>query len=216
VTLGTGVFLSAGLFGLIYLYQITRDRWSWPKIVLRGSAALASIVGLTALAVFSYSEFESIPRRPNDYADLTIGMTMDQVQYIKGSPSDVLDDDPRGGFRMVRAVKDIKADKKVQDYRSWQFSDATSSRLDVEFDPASKKLRQIACYSSDSYSCPALVGVNDGTDEDTVVKKLGRPSSEKILGPTKLIEYEPLGVWYYLAKQKVYMLGMSSTGRKVD
>jgi hypothetical protein len=57
-------------------------------------------------------------------------------------------------------------------------------------------------------NCPPLFGIQDGTGEDTLVEKLGNPSNAKIDGVAKKMEYRNLGAWFYLAKKKVYMMGV--------
>jgi hypothetical protein len=59
-------------------------------------------------------------------------------------------------------------------------------------------------------NCPPLLGIQDGTSEDTLVEKLGNPSDQKIDGITKKIGYSDLGAWFYLEKRKVYMIGVVS------
>jgi hypothetical protein len=74
-------------------------------------------------------------------------------------------------------------------------------------------LREITCFSRNTMNCLPLLGIQDGTSEDTLVEKLGNPNNQKIDGVTKKMDYSNLGAWFYLEKRKVYMMGVVSTPR---
>jgi hypothetical protein len=59
-------------------------------------------------------------------------------------------------------------------------------------------------------NCPVLLGIYDGVSEAETVARLGKPSRERIDGATKIITYENLGVWFYLTKRTIYMLGVTN------
>jgi hypothetical protein len=107
--------------------------------------------------------------------------------------------------------KDFKGDQRAEDYRSWEYAlDDHGTRLDVDFDLATKSLSEIACYSQGTMDCPPLLGIYDGFSETDIVKLLGDPSHEQMDGMFKKISYEKLGAWFYFARTKVYMLGVTN------
>ena len=244
MSIGSGIFLGALLFTIVYLYKITRDRWNWRKVARRSLIALVSALALVALGVISVVVYERIPDTPQKqtgYADLRLGMTMAEVKYAKGYPTGVLENPgketgdllkpnaamsdpppfdpskpfirepaPPTGYRVVLPTKALKNAQRVEDYRSWEYEQA-DHRIDVDFDAATGMLREIACFSRHTMNCPPLLGIQDGTSEDILVQKLGKPSNQKIDGVTKKINYSDLGVWFNLEQRKVYMIGVVST-----
>src|SRR5258707_14457337 len=94
MSLGFGIFLSALVFALLYLYQITRDRWNWSRVGRRSLVALGVVLAVAALGVVCIFVFEAIrnaPHQQTGYADLRLGMTMSEVKYVKGYPPNVVD-----------------------------------------------------------------------------------------------------------------------------
>src|SRR5712671_3172722 len=94
MSVGSAIFLAALVFALLYLYKITSDRWNWWKIVRWSLVAAASVLALLALGMAGVLVYEKIGDKPQKrmaYADLRLGMTMAEVKYVKGYPTDVLE-----------------------------------------------------------------------------------------------------------------------------
>jgi hypothetical protein len=85
---------------------------------------------------------------------------------------------------------------------------SAGGRLDVSFDPETKKVWEIACfaYKVEPGSCNSSAGVNIGDTEDHVKSALGVPSSEKLSDVTKTLAYDRLNIKFYMKKMKVYMI----------
>lgn len=68
---------------------LPKDRWCWGRIVKRAAfICFGLIVFGTALAVGSYY-WEQLPQkidRQTAYAGLRLGLTQDEVMYVKGYP----------------------------------------------------------------------------------------------------------------------------------
>lgn len=164
---------------------------------------------------FFYETVSNNAQTQTTYLDLKLGMTMAEVEYVKGPPASVtqnpedIKNDPFKDFKPAIYTKDLQGDQNIEHFREWSYElDQQGTRMDVSFDEKTKTLNSISCYSQGSGNCAVVLGIQDGTREDEVLKKLGNPSSENMSGTTKMIAYDRLGVWFYLSRMKVYMLGV--------
>ena len=85
--LGTSIFLSTLLFSVVVLYGITKDRWNWGRLVKRTSIWCFGLIVLGAATDGGLHLYNQIPptvARQTQYAGLRLGMTKDEVLYIKG------------------------------------------------------------------------------------------------------------------------------------
>jgi hypothetical protein len=225
MSVGTGIFLSALVFAFLILCLFTRDRWHWRRaarwsLVTAGSFAL--LVALGVVGAFVYEKVRNMPRKQTAYAELVLGMTMPEVKYVKGYPPHVVKDapkepDPKDVWwqypRVLDTLKDLKEGQHIEDYSTWTFDqDNQNFRIDVDFNVATKTVNKIACYSQKAMSCPPLIGIDDGMSEETIIERLGKPSHQHLDGVTREIEYKDLGVWFYLTKKTIYMMGVKDFG----
>src|SRR5215204_3815114 len=91
--LGTGIFLSALVIAVILLYGITKDRWGWRHFVKRAAVGCLGLVLLSVLVGTGAYLYEEVPipvGRQTEYAGIRLGMSQDEVLYIKGYPPAVL------------------------------------------------------------------------------------------------------------------------------
>jgi hypothetical protein len=101
--------------------------------------------------------------------------------------------------------QNYRKEKRVKDYSLWSY-DGYEHHLVVAFDNR-KTVRSIACFSKDKiYRCPEIGGVQDGTSEAELLRKLGPPSRSEIKGVAKSAEYDAIGVEFKLEKETVYRL----------
>lgn len=216
---GTAIFLAALVFAVLYLYQITRDRWNWRRVVRSSLMAVAAMVAFLSsilAGIFVFDKISNRPKKQTGYTDLRLGMTMAEVKYAKGYPPYVLenpesqkDTGPWMGNTVI-ATKDFAADQRAENYRSWGYeTDAHGTRVDIDFATTTKSVNRIACYSQGNMNCPSLLGVYDGTNEAYIIEQFGKPTHEEIDGVAKKITYANLGIWFYLVKMKVYVLGVT-------
>ena len=127
VEVGTGIFLSSVLIAIVLLYGFTKDRWRWRKIgVWLLLLILVPIAGSAAVATLAHYWDELFPTRlgrQTQYAGLKLGMSPQEVIYIKGYPPVVLEKDnsdsawARLGLRVVE-TKDLAQGKKVTDLQA--------------------------------------------------------------------------------------------------
>jgi len=155
-----------------------------------------------------------MPKAQFQYCDLDLGMSMEEVIYIKGEPTFVLGEesnDPIFRGREVIAVEKLLGMKGVKNYLDWQYENPkSSSRIDVYFSTKTNKISTIGCYSKGIGECNIL-GIYSGMSEDAVFDILGKPEHVKIDGVTKIIEYPHLNLTLYLSHKTVYMIKIEST-----
>ena len=207
MTLGSGIFLSTVVVALVFLYRSTQDRWNWRLIIRRmffSIVAVVLVIGLITAIFYGYKNIASAPTRQTGYADLKLGMTMGEVQYVKGPPTDVVS---LPGLEVI-PVKFLNSDKRIEKYTAWMYDKPQGEdyRIDVSFDPKTKRLKYIACFSQGSFNCPSLFGIDDGTSEKRLLETLGDPSKQSLDGVTKTMSYDKLHTRFLLSRQKVFML----------
>jgi len=219
MSLGLGVFFSTVTISMLLLYRFTYERWNWATIARRFGYTIGGLIGAVIVVsggVWVYSNVLP-PPRPTAYAELKLGMSMDEVQYIKGLPNYVLgptiaksQDDEFAGFQKFVKVGDIEKGKSILDFSDWAYGGTENgSRVDVSYGP-DNKVNSVICYSQRSYDCASLLGVAHGTSEDAVVERLGKPSLQLLNGVTKSIWYERYNTIYRFEKKRVYMMGLST------
>lgn len=212
--LGTGIFLSSALIALVLLYGFTKDRWRWRKVVGWTLLVLVILVGgaaaVIAIAQYWQEWFPPQLGRQTHYAGLKLGMTPQEVMYIKGSPPEVLGEentDPawRGFLKVIKADK-LEKGKKVDDYQHWSYEEYKHSII-VTFNDKRSAVIAILCTSEDKYDrCPSIGTVSDGTSEQVALRRLGSSPEQRIVGVNKTLDFPQLGVKLTLTKEKVNTL----------
>jgi hypothetical protein len=137
MSLGLSIFLSALVFAVIYLYRLTRDRWNWRKIVKRLSLGILLFVLLIAFAVTGFYFWSAWIPKQAEYAGLRLGMTMDEVKYIKQKPDSTYIDNCRqllssrlpGGCYV--ATDKLGTGLKIEDNEEWIYS---NENIDIVFE----------------------------------------------------------------------------------
>jgi hypothetical protein len=213
------------------------ERWTWSKIPVRTQLIAAAATAAILILGTSYIVYEHEPKPQAAYSNLKLGMTMQQVKYVKGSSPSVVgefqganDQDVGQGGRpahdpltqqtmlLFNAIR-LPNGRHIEDYPMWAYASTDKhSILRVDFDSNTKELIGVSCIStSDSgtspfgiMSCQDLLGIQDRWSEDDLVKKLGNPTEEKMDGDVKIVRYNALGVQYFLAQGHVYMLSLFS------
>jgi hypothetical protein len=214
MSIGTALFLSTLVIGLIILYGITRDRWNWKAIAKRTGLAVFVIVLVGLLTAGGFYLWNNLPVGvQTQYAGLKVGMHKDEVKYVKGMPTDVLEPlttegEMKGWQGIITTSELLKQGKSVDDYNTWQY-DLGEARLDLDFDPQSR-LIVVSCYSPTySSKCPSIGGLTVGVTEKEIVSRLGAPDDARLDGITKSLYYKNLGIYFTLEKERVYMIGVN-------
>ena len=125
--LGTAVFLSSIAVCVVLLYGFTKDRWSWRRIIFRtliGIVGLAVIGGTLIVAAQYWDQLVPIKlARQTEYAGVRLGMSRDEVKYVKGVPPNVVTDDKDGPWQAYGVLKssELPQGKAVNDYPLWSY-----------------------------------------------------------------------------------------------
>lgn len=219
MTIGTGIFLSSLLLAIVILYGLTKDRWAWRRIVKQTALVLVGLIFLGVIAGAGFYAWEQVPIRiqqQTEYASVRIGMSPDEVKYVKGYPPQVLGPVETEGdwmeFKPVIETKNIEKGKRVEDYEEWSYQ-GNKYYIVVQYDSQKATVIAVECYSEDKLNrCPAIAGVADGDSEQEVIGKFGQPDSFKISGVTKSLYYSQIGIFFNLTQERVYMLGINDIG----
>jgi hypothetical protein len=214
MSIGWGIFLSSLILSAVILYGVTKDRWNWRKTARTVGLGVVSVLVLaigTWGVIYVWDQLPVSVSKQTQYAGLRIGMPQDEVMYIKGYPPTVFGEAENEGWQPLIETKKLEQGKKVQDYREWSY-EISGGRIDVEFDADKKAIIVISCYSSDRLRrCPSIGGISDGNTEQEVTHKLGKADSARIEGVTKSLYYKKLGIYFVLAQEQVYTLGVNDT-----
>jgi hypothetical protein len=136
--LGTGIFLSSALIALVLLYGFTKDRWRWRKNLgeMLGGAIVAGSVVVVVVAIGQYWEKWFPPQlgRQTQYAGLKLGMSPQEVMYIKGNPPGVFGEESTSilaGFRQQYPQYNDLSDVQLADalYKKF-YSDMPREQFD--------------------------------------------------------------------------------------
>jgi hypothetical protein len=211
MNLGTGIFLSSSVLAIVLLYGFTKDRWRWRKIVIRTLfSILILVVGSAAVIALANYWDEIFPVQvgpQTQYAGLKLGMSPQDVMYVKGYPPTVLEEDADVAWKVVK-TSELAKGKQATDYRHWSY-EQYKSNLNIKFNKERSEVVAISCYSEDKLTrCPLIGNVSDGTSEKDVFRKLAAQAEQRMEGVSKQLRFPSLGVKLWLTKEEVYMLAI--------
>ena len=93
-------------------------------------------------------------------------------------------------------------------YSQWSYALPLKAESQFTFLPGSGRVTRIACLQLQAVpgSCPAKLGVAVGDGDQVPYRKAGRPQREQIIGSSKHLYYEKIGVEYTMAQRQVYRI----------
>ncbi len=211
MSLGLAVLVSTLTISLVLLYHW--GHLSVAKCLIVVGIAVSGLL-LVAGGVIGYRYYESRPIIQVEYDGISLGMTMDEVVYVKSIPDAVKITPPNDGkthFTPDIKIGDIEGGKRFTDYLRWTYGTMTAegfskSFLLVDFD-SDKKVSTIRCVSG----CNILKITND-MSEESVVDRLGNPERESIWTGTKTLDYPRLNLSISLREKKVSYIEVKSFG----
>src|SRR4051794_29278741 len=107
--LGTAVFLSSMAVCVVLIYGFTKDRWPWRRVIFRtliGSLILAAIGGAIIVVAEYWDQLAAVKlARQTEYSGLRLGMSRDEVKYVKGLPPNVVSDVDEGPWQAYELLK---------------------------------------------------------------------------------------------------------------
>jgi len=95
---GTGIFLGCSVLALVWLFNITKDRWRWGRILFWIAAFPVVIGGLGYVGwmLYQWNENRPQPVEPvSSYWGIEFGMSTDDVFFLKGEPDRIVGEEDR-------------------------------------------------------------------------------------------------------------------------
>lgn len=83
---GEGIFLGAVVIGLVFLYNGTKDRWKWKKIVIWSIALTAGTFCLLIGGVVGIDWYKARPYPASELFGVSLGASRADVRFVKGEP----------------------------------------------------------------------------------------------------------------------------------
>lgn len=161
-------------------------------------------LGLLVLALFGLL---FVSRMMHFYGEkvMYIGASYSDPQldtlYYQGSPNRLGRPDPVDS----RTGQPVGPGSSVYAYNRWIYEIMGGAEITFEFDPATKRLLWVQCVDREqSGSCPSYLGIPMGYGELDVTRKLGRESRDQILGLTKVVEFDDLGMDFEFRANELY------------
>lgn len=211
MTLGTGLFFGAIFLGLVYLFVNTQDKWNWKKIaffsvIIPISILIVLLGGLRVSEQIEYA-FPKQLAKQDGMNRVKIGMSKDEVLYVRGQPTQVLGalNKTSNGYKWREVIDALSMGSKVKEYDSWQYLDAQENYLTIDFDLSTSKVTSIDCRRGEEsigVSCN-IEGLMTGTSEENAIKMLGKPENYKFKGNIKILYYPSKNLEIYLEKEEV-------------
>jgi hypothetical protein len=149
--LGTSIFLSSIVLGVIALFIATKDRWKWKKIVLWPTVVLVGFGALATAGWWTYSYMES-PRQLTELWGIRLGASTSDVMFFKGAPTHNIHEE------------------------MWQYETGTETSgrgYVVRFKEG--RVRFVAYYGARLWA-PAVPGVSIFASPTDILQRLGDPS----------------------------------------
>jgi hypothetical protein len=177
-----------------------------------------------AITITTSLGYMDLSRKLSNYGGVSLGENQGDVLYALGSPPMVLGplewkEEWNGYSQRVydttsSDTKDaIPASKRIEDFDYWGYHSG-SGQVTVQFDPKTKAVKSIECYSSEEdiehSDCPMLAGLHIGDTEEMMRAKLGAPTKRKGDGAARTYRYDDLGLDFTLTKKRIYMIGTFS------
>lgn len=191
MSLGTAIFLSAALLGLIALYAVTKDRWRWARIAKWGLVAPVVAIVAIALGAWAYSAYEGRPTAQEEFEGLRLGATPADVRFLKGEP-----------------IKGESTDNFwIYDARA---TNAGPSGAIVFVVFQDSEVRYIGYGEKDSWVSTSLLGFRVGAEYAAVIKKLGPPdhSFASADGSARVLSFEKYQAFFEFERGQVTTFGI--------
>lgn len=186
MSIGLGVFLGSAVIAAAILFAATKDRWNWGGLWRRLSIGCAGVLLLLVATIGAWWALTNGPKpltTPESFLGLSIGMSLDDVLFLRGEPRAGKDD----GDTLVYTVGSVP-----QDVFWVEMKDETVSA--------------VVLFRGDR----SLLGVRIGDLNEDLLRRLGQPS-EITSSEDKLhrwYSYTSLGVAFGLGEGRVERLAI--------
>lgn len=186
MTTGEGIFYGLVFIGLILLYTVTRDRWSWKRIGKWGALLLLVPIVGTGIWIGATDYIDSRAKVQTEFWGVSPGISKNELIFRKGKPNQ-----ERDGFFIYG-------------------SDASDVYHLVNFQNEKVKAIRAIVASGKAYSLPEIQGISGYSTLAQIEKKFGSTDtvSESQDRTGRLISYLKYGVFFELEKGTVISLGI--------
>ena len=187
--LGTSIFLSAILIGMIILFISTKDRWNWKKIVLSFVLLVVSLSILSGVGYLIYPTISNRPKPQTSFWDISLDSTKSDLKFLKGPPI------------------------KGSDATHWFYSNKPPSNTGedaiIHIGFKDEKIHFIS-YEGDYRYGPSLQGVYNRAPYREIIKKFGQPSSVSISEDEleRILSYDKYNTFFQIRENKVIRYGV--------
>lgn len=87
MSLGLGIFLSALTLGIIFLFNATKDRWRWKRIMLWSLGVSVLLPSMAAAVIYAAAYVRDWPIAQTELWNIKIGTPKEDVLFLKGEPA---------------------------------------------------------------------------------------------------------------------------------
>ena len=179
MSVGTSIFLSAVLIAFVLLFNFTKDRWNWKKILLIWPLKTVLVIGVVGgLGYLIYDQHQNRLQIYEEYFGIKLNSSYDDVIFRRGTDNRYIryDENKENVFISDTYIRDgvIERDGpriRIKDNRVWR----------------------ISCSSK----CPTLSKVGIGTSLKEIEERFGEPDWVDINSDTNR--------WYIYKKYKTYI-----------
>jgi hypothetical protein len=89
MSVGTGIFLSALIGSMVWLYLATRGRWNWKKIIIRITAVVFGLGFIGGATGGVYYYISQQPEVQSEYYGINLGDSYRDVVFKNGLPKEM-------------------------------------------------------------------------------------------------------------------------------
>ena len=194
MTIGSGLFLSALVLGLVILYVATKDRWKWRRLVkwVVGIPVLLAVLG--GVGIWGYTAYQDRPIAQDEFYGLKIGTPRADVRFAKGEP-----------------VSKDGSDRWTYNAGSGSAGAEAAAYL-VKFNEDKVRYILYTAGAAQIYH-PDLHGFKLDSKYDAVLTKLGQPSNVAISkdGLERILSFENYQTFFIFRKGEVIAYGVYNT-----
>lgn len=185
MSMGTGIFLSSLILGIIILFIGTKDRWNWKKIILWPLAVVLGLAVLGGVGAFFYSEYKDRPRIQEKFWDITLEDSKADIKFRKGEP------------RVV--------EEGLWTYKETGIASNDWAAYQVSFD--GDKVWYVLC---EGFKCPKIQGMRFDYTLSKISARFGEPSRVAVSGDQleRIYSYDRYHVFFILKRDKVRAYGI--------
>lgn len=183
MSLGTAIFLSSVVLGIVILFISTKGRWKWKKIILWPVLVLVGLSILLGAGYYIYTLVSNRPKLQTSFWGISLNSTRGDIKFLKGDP--------------LRQPGD----------EYWFYIQGQDSLISIKFE--NDKIHYI-CYTGTNLYGPPLKGVNIGTSYDEIVKRFGPPSYVSISEDEleRALSYDKYNLTFRFKENKVCYYGI--------